>query len=171
VLAGLDVEGWRLIGLDAMLFDSGLAFEAEQEAWLDATLQSAGDRALAWFLHRPLFLDVPGEGDSGYWALKPQTRAPLMARVREHGVFLVASGHLHQMHSRVHDGCRYVFCPSSGFVVSDERQMKMPGSKTLGAVVYDFEGASVDVRTVEVDGLSRLWIDDVIDEVYPVRGA
>jgi len=165
----LDVERWRLIGLDSMLFGSGLPEENEQRAWLDATLAAAGGRALAWFTHRPLFLEHPDEGDSGYWAVKPAMRAPLVARVREHGVALVATGHLHQMQVRDHDGCRYVFGPSSGFVVSEQRQGPMPGDKSLGAIVYDFDGTSVDVRAAELPALERFFIDDVIDEVYPAR--
>ena len=163
----LDLEGWRLIGLDAMLFGSCLAREAEQAQWLDAQMQSRGERSLAWFLHRPLFLDLPDEGDSGYWAIKPAVRAPLLARLQAQDVTLVASGHLHQMHAQTHDGCRYVFCPSAGFVVSEKRQMKMPGDKRLGAVIYDFDRSSVTVRPVEVPELARFWIDDVIHEVYP----
>jgi 3',5'-cyclic AMP phosphodiesterase CpdA len=165
----LDLEGWRLIGLDAMLFGSGLRLEEAQEAWLDEQLRSSGGRALGWFLHRPLFLESLDEGDSGYWAVKPAERAPLLARLREHRVALVASGHLHQMHVHTHEDCRYVFCPSAGFVVSEQRQTKMPGDKRLGAVIYDFEGTSVQVRPVEVEALSRFWIDDVVDEVYPAR--
>jgi 3',5'-cyclic AMP phosphodiesterase CpdA len=163
----LDVEGWRLIGLDAMLFGSGLDLEREQLGWLDASMRTADGRELAWFLHRPLFLEQPDEGDSGYWALKPASRAPLLARVREHRVALVASGHLHQMHAQDMEGCRYVFCPSSGFVVSEKRQMKMPGDKRLGAVIYDFDHRSVTVRPVEIAQLARFWIDDVVHEVYP----
>jgi 3',5'-cyclic AMP phosphodiesterase CpdA len=163
----LDLEGWRLVGLDAMLFGSGLAAEAEQAAWLDETMQGAGDRRRAWFLHRPLFLESPDEGDSGYWAVKPGVRAPLVTRLREGGVELAASGHLHQMHARTLDGCRYVFAPSAGFVVSERRQPRMPGTKRLGAVVYDFTAAGVEVRPVEIAELSHIWIDDVVHEVYP----
>jgi len=167
----LDLEDWRLIGLDAMLFGSGLAQEAEQAAWLDEQMRDGAGRGVAWFLHRPLFLEAPDEGDSGYWAVKPHVRAPLLARVREQGVALVASGHLHQMHARTLDGCRYVFGPSAGFVVSDKRQMRMPGDKCLGAVVYDFDGSSVHVRPLELVELARFWIDDVVHEVYPAPRA
>jgi 3',5'-cyclic AMP phosphodiesterase CpdA len=165
----LDVEGWRLIGLDSMLIDSGLALEVEQGEWLDAQMQSAGDRSLGWFVHRPLFLEAPEEGDSGYWAIAPNARAPLFSRVRENGVSLVASGHLHQMNARVHQGCQYVFCPSSAYVVTEKLQAEMPGEKRLGAVIYEFDGRDVRVRLEELAELSRFWIDDVIHEVYPPR--
>jgi 3',5'-cyclic AMP phosphodiesterase CpdA len=165
----LDVESWRLVGLDAMLFGSGLPLEDEQSAWLESTLQGAEGRSIGWFMHRPLFLESPDEGDSGYWAVKPALRAPLLATLRKHGIALVATGHLHQMHDRIHEGCRYVFGPSSGFVVSEARQRKMPGGKQLGAVVYEFAGHAVEVRPVELETLTRYWIDDVVPEVYPAR--
>jgi len=167
----LDLEGWRVIGLDSMLIGSGLALESEQGEWLDAQMQSAHERSLAWFLHRPLFLEVPEEGDSGYWAIAPSLRARLFARARERNVSLVGSGHLHQMNERVHQGCRYVFCPSSAYVVGDKLQEEMPGDKRLGAVVYEFDGRNVRVRLEELPELSRFWIDDVIHEVYPPRRA
>jgi hypothetical protein len=47
----------------------------------------------------------------------------------------------------------------------------MPGDKRLGAVVYDFDDASVDVRPLELIELSRFWIDDVVHEVYPAPRA
>jgi len=89
--------------------------------------------------------------------------------VHQQRVSLVGSGHLHQMNARVHQGCRYVFCPSSAYVVSEKLQEEMPGDKRLGAVIYDLDGGSVRMRLEELSELSRFWIDDVIHEVYPPR--
>ena len=44
-----DVEGYRLVGLDAMLLGSGGREEAAQAAWLDGVMAGAGDRQIAWF--------------------------------------------------------------------------------------------------------------------------
>lgn len=167
----VDVDGWRLIGLDSFLFGSGLPEEGEQLAWLDATMHGAGGRQLAWFMHKPLFLEAPDEGDMGYWTIKPALRAALLERVRDHRVRVVASGHLHKMHERELDGCRYVWCPSSGFVVGERHQEAMPGEKRLGVVTYDFRAGAVAIELVELPELSRYWIDDVIHEVYPPRSA
>ena len=54
----LDAGGWRLLGVNAQLFGSGLAREHEQEDWLDEQLSTAG-RPTALFLHKPLFLEDP----------------------------------------------------------------------------------------------------------------
>ena len=51
----LDVGGWRLVGVNAQLFGSGLARENAQDHWLDEQLSKAG-RPFALFLHKPLFL-------------------------------------------------------------------------------------------------------------------
>jgi 3',5'-cyclic AMP phosphodiesterase CpdA len=162
-----DVEGFRLIGLDAMLFGSGNREEATQTAWLEAAMETAGSRRIAWFLHRPLFLDSPDEGDTGYWSVKPQPRARLMQLVRRHSVALLASGHLHKAHQTIRDGTRYVWAPASSFLVGPKIEPPMPGEKQLGAVLYELDGAALEAEIIDVPGLVPHWIDDVIDEVYP----
>ena len=166
-----DLENWRLIGLDAMLFGSDDHEEERQFAWLRQALATAGERKVAWFTHRPLFIDSPSEGDTGYWAVKPAHRARLLDLVNRHGVALVATGHLHKWRNDVIDGCRYVWCPSSGFLVGPDNQRDMPGEKRLGAVVYEFSGSDVSVEHADVPGLTTIWIDDVLHEVYPPRRA
>jgi 3',5'-cyclic AMP phosphodiesterase CpdA len=158
--------GWRIVGLDAMLLDSGLPEEAAQDAWLDAVMEQSAGRPVAWFLHKPLFLNSPEEGDTGYWAIKPQTRARLMALVRRYRVGLVASGHLHKAHELVSERTRFVWAPASSFLVGD-MQPAMPGEKRLGAVLYEFDGPTITPQIMAVPGLREHRLDDVIHEVYP----
>jgi 3',5'-cyclic AMP phosphodiesterase CpdA len=162
-----DTGGFRLIGLDAMLFGNGDPEETAQMAWLEAVMAEAQGRLIGWFLHRPLFLDSPDEGDTGYWSVKPPPRAQLIELARRHSVALVASGHLHKAHQVVCDGTRYVWAPASSFLVGPEIQPPMAGRKQLGAVEYELDGAALKAEIVHVQGLSEHWIDDVIDEVYP----
>jgi 3',5'-cyclic AMP phosphodiesterase CpdA len=165
-----DVEDCRLIGFDAMLLGSGEHEEALQASWLEAVMNDGGDRRIAWFLHRPLFLDNPDEGDTGYWSVKPQPRAGLLELARRHSVALVASGHLHMAHDFERDGTRYVWAPSAAFLVGPRMKAPpMPGEHRLGAVVYEIEGKNIEPRIVAVPGLSPHWIDDVVEEVYPRR--
>jgi len=162
-----DAEGYRLIGLDAILLGSGDLEETAQAAWLETVMEGADGRGIAWFLHRPLFLDSPGEGDTGYWSVKPQPRARLMELVQRYSVTLVASGHLHKSHRMTHQGTCYVWAPASSFLVGPEIQPPMAGEKRLGAVIYELNGAALEAKITEVPGLLLHWIDDVIDEVYP----
>jgi 3',5'-cyclic AMP phosphodiesterase CpdA len=162
-----DVEGFRLIGLDAMLLGGGHPEEAAQAAWLEAAMANAEGRCLAWFLHKPLFLDSPDEGDTGYWSVKPRPRAPLIELIRRYSVRLVASGHLHKAYDFPHDGSRYLWAPASSFLVGPEIQPPMPGEKRLGAVRYRLDGPTLEAEIIEVPGLAPHWIDDVVDEVYP----
>lgn len=166
-----DLEGWRLIGLDSMLFGSAGSEEARQFEWLDRSLATAGGRRIAWFTHRPLFIESPDEADTGYWSIKPGPRARLIDLVRRHDVALIGTGHLHKWRDSETAGCRYVWCPSSGFLVGPDNQPDMPGEKRLGAAIYEFDGADVSITPANVPGLTRLWIDDVLHEVYPPRHA
>ncbi len=164
---GEGAGGWRLVGLDAMLIASGEPEEAEQTAWLEQVLSTAGERRIGWFLHRPLFVDSPEEGDTGYWSVKPQSRAPLIELVGRYRVAFVASGHLHKARDFAHDGTRYIWSPASSFLVGAPTQPDMPGEKRLGAVVYQLGNPTFTAEIAEVPGLRQHWLDDVIHEVYP----
>lgn len=161
-----DVGEWRLVGFDALLLGSGIADETAQSDWLDAVCAEAGGKRLAWFLHKPLFLDTPEEGDTGYWSVKPEPRARLMALLRRHRVALVASGHLHKARDFESMGTRYIWAPASSFLVG-AMQPAMPGEKRLGAVCYEFADAGFTAGIVPVPRLAEYWLDPVIHEVYP----
>jgi 3',5'-cyclic AMP phosphodiesterase CpdA len=163
-----DVEDFRLIGIDALLFGSGHAEEAAQAARLETTMENAEGRGIAWFLHKPLFLDSADEGDTGYWSVKRQPRARLIELVRRYSVRLVASGHLHKAHhSLPMEGSCYVRAPASSFLVGPEIRPPIPGDKRLGAVRYRLDGKALQADIIDVPGLVPHWIDDVIGEVYP----
>jgi 3',5'-cyclic AMP phosphodiesterase CpdA len=163
-----DVEDCRLIGFDAMLLGSGEREEALQADWLAAVMNDAEGRRIAWFLHRPLFLDSTDEGDTGYWSVKPQPRSRLIELVRQHSVGLVASGHLHKAYDFLNDSTRYIWAPATAFLVG-EMAPPMPGVKRLGVVVYKIDRGNIEAKIIEVPGLSPHWIDDVVEEVYPRR--
>lgn len=163
-----DIAGFRLVGFDAMLLGSGHPAEAAQQAWLESVTANAGGRRIGWFLHRPLFLDAPDEGDTGYWSIEPEPRAGLMELVRRHSVALVASGHLHRAYGFSRDGTDYLWAPSTAFLVGPGlKAPPMPGENRLGAVLYELDGAALQVGIADVPGLAPHLIDDVIDEVYP----
>lgn len=164
-----DIPGWRLVGVNALLIGSEDEEERRQDRWLDEQLAGARGRRPALFLHRPLFIDEPHEGDTGYWSLKPGPRKRYMGLVDAHRIQVVASGHLHKSHRRDHGGTAYVWGPSGGFVCGPKEQPAMPGRAELGAVVYEFAADAVSIRIEHLPHLVPYVIDDVIDEVYPPR--
>jgi hypothetical protein len=166
-----DIEKWRLIGLNSQLLGSGRSEEKRQLDWLKTTMSEARRRRIAWFLHMPLFLEDPVEGDIGYWTVKPDARAPLLDLISMHQVALVATGHVHRLHDRHVGRTRYLWAPSSGFVCGPATQPPMPGVSRLGVVVYRFDGTEVEAEIKDVAGLTPYRIDDVIHEVYPPHDA
>ena len=64
-----DIDGWRLIGLNAMLFGTGHPEEEVQFEWLAGAVET--DAKIAIFMHKPLFIDQPDEGPRGYWTVVP----------------------------------------------------------------------------------------------------
>jgi 3',5'-cyclic AMP phosphodiesterase CpdA len=166
-----DADGWRFIGLNSLVLGSGEQEEERQFAWLERALEEAAGRRIAWFMHQPLFLDEPDEGDTGYWGVKPVPRKRLLELVDRYAVALVASGHLHKAHDRQIGRTRFVWGPSSGFIVGPALQPEMAGAKRLGAVIYRFEQNGFTADISDVDGLETFCIDDVVHEVYPPRQA
>lgn len=164
-----DIGNWRIVGLNSMLFGNGDDEEARQSAWLEKTMADSDGRLVAWFTHRPLFIEHPAEGGIGYWAAPPAARKRLMKTIGDGNVRFVASGHLHRSHDIVVDDVRYVWGPASGFLAGEALQPSLPGARTLGAVVYDLDEAAVRHEIVSVDGLQAIYIDDIIHEVYPLQ--
>lgn len=144
----LDAGAWRLVGVNAQLFGSGLAREAEQDAWLDATLAGGKGRLLALVLHKPLFVGHSGEAEPTASSLNAAPRAALLDRLHRHGVRLVISGHLHASRDRVVDGIRHLWLPALAFL-GDARHGGLP---EVGAVVVDFAGPEPAVAALPIPG-------------------
>jgi len=123
-------------------------------------MNEAKGRRIAWFLHRPLFLESPDEGDTGYLSVEPQSRAHLLDLVKCYSVALVASGHLHKAHEFRHDGTHYIWEPSPAFLIVPEmKPPPMPRKNPLGAVVYEFANMALQAAIATVPGLISHWID------------
>lgn len=155
-----DCDGWRLVGLNSLLFNSGLDAEAGQWTFLEDALASAGDRRAALFLHKPLFAADPAETpDKPSRYVPGSQRDRLMALVGEHRVGLVACGHVHQAYVRKHGDTTYVWGPSSAFILPDRFQPRI-GAKLVGAVAYDFRPGRCDIAILRPDGLDDIDLAD-----------
>ena len=151
--------GWGFVGVNSQLLGSnGQPAEAEQWAWLEATL-SALQAPIALFLHKPLFLDHPDEPDHDDLTLRQscidrQSRARLIELCCAHGVRLVSTGHKHQTRSFSLDGIYYVWGPSTACVNGAPTSLHW-GTREVGFVDYRFRPGAFDHRIVGADFLFR----------------
>jgi 3',5'-cyclic AMP phosphodiesterase CpdA len=163
-----EAAGWRFIGLDSLVMNSGLAFEAEQFDWLASEIARANGRPLALFLHKPLFLHSPGDPETPETSIRyvPQpARARLLEMFAGVDLRLVASGHVHQRRDFTYRRTRHVWAPSAGFVINDARQDRI-AIKDVGLVEYRFRPDSFEVRHVRAAG----QVDVDIEELFAQMG-
>ncbi|NRP74667.1 3',5'-cyclic adenosine monophosphate phosphodiesterase CpdA [Ensifer psoraleae] len=157
---------WRLIGLNSLLLGFENAEEEKQFQWLEQALANRDGRRVAIFAHKPLFVDDPMEGDTGYWSVTPKQRRRLYELMAEHDVALHASGHLHWAWQGHHEGTDLVWGPPTSFII-DTLEREMPGERLVGAVLHHLGDEWIDSKIVALPGLTSYFIDHVIDEVYP----
>jgi 3',5'-cyclic AMP phosphodiesterase CpdA len=139
----LDAGDWRLVGVNAQLFGSGLAREQSQDQWLDEQLSAAG-RPTALFLHKPVFLEGPIDDVLSPSCMVPSARARLLDRLDRSDVRLIVSGHLHQHRDRTFGGQRHLWVPAVAFAAAQARG----GDGRCGVTVLDFSQNNVEV-TIE----------------------
>lgn len=164
-----DANGWRFVGLNALLLGHENEEEEAQFEWLRTAFEERNGRRLALFSHKPLFVDDPHEGDTGYWGVRPTQRKRLYDLIAAHDVPLFASGHLHWAWKGKFENTSIVWGPSAAFVI-DTLEREMPGERLIGAVVHEFND-EVTSEIVAVPGMTAHVIDDVIHEVYPKSAA
>ncbi|KEA04305.1 metallophosphoesterase family protein [Rhizobium rhizogenes] len=160
-----DVDNWRLIGLNSLLMGFEDAEEQKQFDWLQETLESRGNRRVALFAHKPLFVDAPNEGDTGYWSVRPAQRRRLYDLISAHDVALLGSGHLHWTWEGRFNDTALVWAPPAAFIL-DTMEREMPGERLIGAAIHEL-GDDVTTEIVAVPGMTAYFLDDVVMEVYP----
>ena len=163
-----EAAGWRFIGLNSLIMNTGILSELEQEEWLTLQLAGANRKPVALFLHKPLFLNTPEDPEEVATAIRfvPQpVRARLAALLGKSNVRLVASGHVHQRRDFTYAHTRHIWAPSAGFIVPD-RMQDVIGVKETGFVEYRFRPESFEVRHVRAPG----QIDISLDDIFANRG-
>ena len=159
-----DAAGWRFIGLNSLVMNTGLASEAEQYDWLASQLSSADGKPVALFLHKPLYLNSPEDPELAASAIRyipMPARSRLVEMLRAADLRLVASGHVHQRRDFTYRHIRRVWAPSAGFIISDAKQ-EVIGTKEVGLVEYRFQPDSFEVRHVRAPGQIDIDLDSLI---------
>jgi 3',5'-cyclic AMP phosphodiesterase CpdA len=159
-----EAAGWRFIGLNSLIMNTGIASEAEQMDWFASQLSGGNGKPVALFLHKPLFLHTPEDPETEPTAIRyvPQpVRAQLIKMLGAHDVRMVASGHVHQRRDFTYGRMRHVWAPSAGFVIPDRIQ-DVIGIKETGHVEYRFRPDSFEVVHVRAPGMLDVNLDQLL---------
>jgi 3',5'-cyclic AMP phosphodiesterase CpdA len=143
-----DAGGWRLIGVNAQLFGSGLEREHAQDQWLDEQLRTAG-RPTALFLHKPVFLESPADDVVSPACMVPSARTRLLDTLNRSDVRLIVSGHLHQYRDRTIGGRRHLWVSAVAFAAPQVHG----GDGRCGVTMLEFSPNRVEVTLERPQGL------------------
>jgi 3',5'-cyclic AMP phosphodiesterase CpdA len=160
-----EAAGWCFVGLNSLVMNTGLASEAEQFDWLAAQLAAAKGKPVALFIHKPLFLNTPGDPELAATAIRyvpMPARSRLVEMLGAVDLRLVASGHVHQRRDFTFCHTRHIWAPSAGFVISDKRQ-EVIGIKEVGLVEYRFQPDSFEVLHVRAPGQIDVDLDSLLN--------
>jgi 3',5'-cyclic AMP phosphodiesterase CpdA len=159
-----EAAGWCFIGLNSLVMNTGLAREGEQFDWLASQLSTLKGKPLALFLHKPIFLntsDDPELESSAIRYVPMPARRRLVEMLAAVDCRLVASGHVHQRRDFTRGHTRYVWAPSTGFVIPGSRQ-ELIGIKETGLVEYRFQPDAFEVRHVRAPGQVDVDLDALL---------
>lgn len=159
-----DAAGWCFIGLNSLVMNTGLESEAEQFDWLASKLAGVDGKPVALFLHKPLYLNAPGDPELAASAVRyvpPTPRRRLLDMLGAVDLRLVASGHVHQRRDFTFGHTRHVWAPSVGFIIPDAKQ-PLIGIKETGLVEYRFAPDSFEVRHIRAQGMVNVDLDELL---------
>ncbi len=129
-----DHQDCRFFLVNSQIFNSGLAIEAEQKAWLEMEMADAAARGLRIFvhIHYPLYLTAPDE-DEHFDNIAEPGRSWLLELMDRHGVEAQFSGHVHNFWFNRFGVTNCYALPSTAFVRQDYAEMyratPLPGTE------------------------------------------
>jgi 3',5'-cyclic AMP phosphodiesterase CpdA len=134
----IDIPGWRLLGLNALIVGSGLSGDAEQLDMVRGAAAGLKGRALAIFLHKPLADETYTENLSINRFMTHHPRSALLAALGGTAPAVVLSGHVHQYRDSFIGGSRHIWAPATSFMISDPWQPGY-GAKAVGYLFHEFD--------------------------------
>lgn len=163
----LDIPGWPLIGLNALLLGSGLGEEDDQWRWLGAVIPR--HRPIVLFVHKPLVPPPDHAEDTNLGRyVAPTARDRLLEVLAARPGSVVLSGHVHQFADHVIDGVRHVWAPTTWAVIPDRIQPVL-GRKACGVVELGLdEDGAVDVALRIPPGVAQQYLVDDIPDPYGI---
>ncbi len=165
----IDIPGWRLLGLNALIIGSDLPGDAEQRDMIAAAAAALNGRALAIFLHKPLADQTYGENLSSNRFMTLRSRGALRAALGGVTPAIVLSGHVHQYRDALIGGSRHIWAPATSFMISDPWQPGF-GAKAVGYLMHEFDADGAHRhRLVGVRGLVHHDLVEFPDAYGDVR--
>jgi alkaline phosphatase D len=163
----VDLPGWRVIGLNSEVMGTGHTEEAAQAAFIAEAAAGAGERRIALFLHKPVFVTDFDDPTFDYWSVPPQARAALLPVLDHPGLRLVASGHLH-LHRQVTLGrVVYAWAPPLSFIVEPSEQPGLPGERVCGALLHRLHTDHVETVLLAPVEMETLSLNELRHQPYP----
>jgi alkaline phosphatase D len=165
-----DLPGWRIVALNSEVMGTGLPDEAAQAEALAHYATGAGDRRIALFLHKPVFVTEPHDPTFDYWSVPPQAR-PALAPLLDHPALrLVASGHLHLHHEFRRGAVAFAWAPAVSFIVNPAEQPGLPGARLCGALLHRLHADHVETELLVPADAEVPCLDDIRHLTYPAPG-
>jgi 3',5'-cyclic AMP phosphodiesterase CpdA len=164
-----DLGPWRLVGLNAQIFGSGLPCESEQWAFLEEALREtrrAGQRLLL-VTHKPIAASDEELAEAPpYRFVTSPSRERLWARTKEAGADAVLSGHVHQSRSLQVERVTQLWAPTTWAVLPEDMQRTI-GTKRCGLMELELpdDGGPLLHHVVEPPGTTQHCISPEVP--YP----
>ena len=162
-----DLQGWRIIGLNSEVMGTGHPEEVAQARFIAEAADTAGERRIALFLHKPVFVTGLDDQTFDYWSVPPHARAVLAPLLEHPGLRLVASGHLHLHHEFTRGRVAYVWAPPLSFVVEEEDQRGLPGARHCGALLHHLHEDHVETELLRPDVMEDMLLGPIRHLTYP----
>ena len=117
-----DHAGMHFVIVDAQIINSGLACEAEQQAWLEADLAANKGKRIFAFCHYPPYFSRPEE-EENYDNIGEPGRSWLLGQLEANGVEAMFIGHVHNFWYNRFAATDLYMLPSTSFVRQDYSEM------------------------------------------------
>jgi 3',5'-cyclic AMP phosphodiesterase CpdA len=133
----IDIPGWRLLGLNALILGSDDLGDGDQQEAVRACVAGLNGRQLAIFLHKPLADESYGEDLSSNRFMTAGPRGRLLGSLGAARPAAIMCGHVHQYRDTPVGGARHIWAPATSFVISDPWQPGY-GAKAVGYLLHEF---------------------------------
>jgi SAM-dependent methyltransferase/Icc-related predicted phosphoesterase len=140
---------WRLVGLNSMLFGSGIAGEEQQWDMLEEAIRSAAGRSVMVFQHKPLYHRTADETTPTQSAIYPEHRARLKKILSGAKRLVACSGHIHNYRTAQWGKIAQVWAPSTSFVMSIPGHKPVKGTRRVGYLRHTLDGTGASHEFVE----------------------